>query len=75
MKPHEELVLNLLVKISLIYTLLLIYRVGELKAQTTDTSFTFTEQQVIKLDSIIQSQEQVIKIQREKITTARITAI
>ena len=40
---------------------------SELKAQTTDTSFTFTEQQVIKLDSIIQSQEQVIKIKREKI--------
>ena len=40
---------------------------GELKAQTTDTSFTFSEEQVIKLDSIIQSQEQTIEIQREKI--------
>ncbi len=57
--------LNFLFKIFLINTLVLFG--GELKAQTTDTSFTFTEQQVIKLDSIIQSQEQVIKIQREKI--------
>ena len=57
--------LNLLFKIFLIHTVLLCS--SELKAQTTDTSFTFTEQQVIKLDSIIQSQEQVIKIKREKI--------
>ena len=57
--------LNLLFKIFLIHTVLLCS--SELKAQTNDTSFTFTEQQVIKLDSIIQSQEQVIKIKREKI--------
>ena len=47
--------------------ILLIITGGELKAQTTDTSFTFSEEEVIKLDSIIQVQEQTIKIQNEKI--------
>jgi hypothetical protein len=38
------------------------------KAQeTTDSLFTFTEEEVIQLDSIIQFQEQTIKIQNQKI--------
>jgi len=39
-----------------------------LKAQeTTDSLFTFTEEEVIQLDSIMQFQEQTIKIQNQKI--------
>jgi hypothetical protein len=38
------------------------------KAQeTTDSLFTFTEEEVIQLDSIMQFQEQTIKIQNQKI--------
>lgn len=61
---------NTLVKLLIGYLLILIFLIissGELKAQTIDTSFTFTEYEVIKLDSIIQSQEQTIKIQGENI--------
>tara|TARA_R110002051_G_scaffold200246_1_gene267167 strand:- start:5734 stop:6075 length:342 start_codon:yes stop_codon:yes gene_type:complete len=35
--------------------------------QTTDTTFTFSEQEVVKLDSLIQVHEQTIDIQKEKI--------
>lgn len=39
-----------------------------LKAQeTTDSLFTFTEEEVIQLDSIMQFQEQTINIQNQKI--------
>ena len=37
------------------------------KGQTTDSTFTFTEEEVIKLDSLVQVYEQTIKIQNEKI--------
>jgi hypothetical protein len=37
------------------------------KGQTTDSTFTFTEEEVIKLDSLVQVYEQTIKIQSEKI--------
>jgi len=38
------------------------------KAQeTTDSLFTFTEEEVVQLDSIMQFQEQTIKIQNQKI--------
>ena len=66
MKLHSRTCVKLLIGY-LVILILLIISGGELKAQTTDTSFTFSEEQVIKLDSIIQSQEQTIEIQREKI--------
>ena len=66
MKLHSRTCLKLLIGY-LVLLILLIISGGELKAQTNDTSFTFSEEQVIKLDSIIQSQEQNIEIQREKI--------
>ena len=66
MKLHSRTCVKLLIGY-LVILILLIISGGELKAQTTDTSFTFSEEQVIKLDSIIQSQEQTIETQREKI--------
>ncbi len=56
MKLHSRTCVKLLIGY-LVILILLIISGGELKAQTTDTSFTFSEEQVIKLDSIIQSQE------------------
>ena len=66
MKLHSRTCIKLLIGYLLVLILLIITG-GELKAQTTDTSFTFSEEEVIKLDSIIQVQEQTIKIQNEKI--------
>lgn len=66
MKLHSRTCVKLLIGYLLVLILLIITG-GELKAQTTDTSFTFSEEEVIKLDSIIQVQEQTIKIQNEKI--------
>ena len=66
MKLHSRTCVKLLIGY-LVVLILLIITGGELKAQTVDSSFTFSEEQVIKLDSIIQSQEQTIKIQTEKI--------
>tara|TARA_Y100001938_G_C8086594_1_gene432415 strand:- start:1317 stop:1742 length:426 start_codon:yes stop_codon:yes gene_type:complete len=66
MKVHSKTCVKLLIGYLLVLILLIITG-GELKAQTTDTSFTFTEEEVVKLDSIIQVQEQTIKIQNEKI--------
>ena len=66
MNLHSKTCVKLLIGY-LVILILLIISGGDLKAQTTDTSFTFSEEQVIKLDSIIQSQEQTIKIQSEKI--------
>tara|TARA_Y100000389_G_C17183228_1_gene375093 strand:+ start:67 stop:492 length:426 start_codon:yes stop_codon:yes gene_type:complete len=51
----------------LIILILLILSGGYVKAQTSDTLFSFTESEVLKLDSLVQSQEQTIKIQNEKI--------
>lgn len=66
MKLHSRTCVKLLIGY-LVVLILLIITGSELKAQTVDSSFTFSEEQVIKLDSIIQSQEQTIKIQNEKI--------
>jgi len=66
MKVHSKTCVKLLIGYLLVLILLIITG-GELKAQTTDTSFTFSEEEVVKLDSIIQVQEQTIKIQNEKI--------
>jgi len=66
MKVGSKTCIKLLIGYLLILILLIITG-GELKAQTTDTSFTFSEEEVVKLDSIIQVQEQTIKIQNEKI--------
>jgi len=66
MKLHSKTCVKLLIGYLLVLILLIITG-SELKAQTTDTSFTFSEEEVVKLDSIIQVQEQTIKIQNEKI--------
>ena len=66
MKVHSKTCVKLLIGYLLVLILLIITG-GELKAQTTDTSFTFTEEEVVKLDSIIQVQEQTIKIQNDKV--------
>ena len=66
MKLHSRTCVKLLIS-CLIILILLIISGGDIKAQTSDTSFTFTESEVLKLDSLVQSQEQTIKIQNEKI--------
>ena len=66
MKLHSRTCVKLLISY-LIILILLIISGGDIKAQTSDTSFTFTESEVLKLDSLVQSQEQTIKIQNEKI--------
>ena len=66
MKLHPRTCVKLLISY-LIILILLIISGGDVKAQTSDTSFTFTESEVLKLDSLVQAQEQTIKIQNEKI--------
>ena len=68
MKTHLRTLVKLRIECLLILALLTLSG-GLLNAQTVDTSFTFSEWEVIKLDSIIQVQEQTIKIQGEKIET------
>lgn len=52
----------------LILTICFLMNANLLSQVTSDTSFNFTEEEVIKLDSIIQHQEQTILIQQEKIS-------
>lgn len=52
----------------LILTICFLMNTNLLSQVTSDTSFNFTEEEVIKLDSIIQHQEQTILIQQEKIS-------
>ena len=66
MKIYSGTLVKLLIGYLLVLILIIISS-GDLKAQSTDTSFTFTTEEVIKLDSTIQAQEQTIKIQKEKI--------
>jgi len=66
MEVHSRTCVKLLIGY-IIVLILLIISGGNLKAQTLDTNFTFTETEVIKLDSLVQSQEQTIIIQTEKI--------
>ncbi len=66
MKLHSRTCVKLLISY-LVILILLIISGGEAKAQTSDSSFTFTESEVLKLDSLVQAQEQTIKIQNEKI--------
>jgi len=66
MKLRSRTCVKLLISY-LVILILLIISGGEAKAQTSDSSFTFTESEVLKLDSLVQAQEQTIKIQNEKI--------
>jgi hypothetical protein len=51
----------------LIGCIILLFTTNGVVGQTTDTTFTFSEEEVIKLDSLIQVHEQTIAIQKEKI--------
>jgi len=58
---------NLFFKKIIFITFLIICSFSLKAQETTDSLFTFTEEEVIELDSIMQFQEQTIKIQNQKI--------
>jgi len=55
------------VKTFILSLFLLTINFNQLMGQVTDSSFTFSKEEVIRLDSIMQHQEQTIQIQKEKI--------